>query len=133
MPHGVIGQPVLFVPGGGGPMQPGDAVGTLPPQTGLEQVGEQLMMAPPAAHPVQRLQEQVGPLHLLQQRLAVGPAGDRVAQGSRQSLQHRGLQQEPDDLLWLAGQHLFGQVVQHVPVAAAEAGHEPGRVGVAVQ
>ena len=49
-------------------------------QAGAEQVGEQLVIAPPAAHLIQRHQEQSGPLHLLQQRLAAGAAGDRVAQ-----------------------------------------------------
>jgi hypothetical protein len=38
--------------------------------------------------------------------LAVGAAGDRVAQVTRQPLQQRGLQQELDDLLWLAAQYL---------------------------
>jgi hypothetical protein len=36
-------------------------------------------------------------------------------------------------VLRLAVQHLLGQVVQHVPVAAREGRDEPGRVGVAVQ
>ena len=40
------------------------------PEAGVEQVGEQMMVAPPAAHLIQRDQEQIGPLHLLQQALA---------------------------------------------------------------
>jgi hypothetical protein len=58
-------------------------LGLLLLQAGAEQVGEQVVKAPPAPHLVQRHQEQVGPLHLLQHRLAVGPRGDRIAQGSR--------------------------------------------------
>src|ERR1041384_6327948 len=61
-------------------------------QPGAQQVGEQLVVAPPAAHLVQWQQEQPGPLHLLEQGLAAGPGGDRVAQRSAQPLQHRGLE-----------------------------------------
>jgi hypothetical protein len=55
-------------------------------QAGAEQVGEQLVVAPPAAHLIQRQQEQVGPLHLLQHLLAVAAAGDRSTQRTRQPL-----------------------------------------------
>ena len=41
-------------------------------QAGAEQVGEQVVVAPPAAHLIQRDQEQARPLDLLQQRLAAG-------------------------------------------------------------
>jgi hypothetical protein len=98
-----------------------------------QQVGEQLVVAPPAAHLVQRHQEQVGPLHLLQQLLAVGLAGDRIAQAPREPLQHRRLQQERPQRLGLAVQHLLGQVVQHVAVAAAEGRHKPGHVRLSPQ
>ena len=61
-------------------VQLGYPLGPLLLQAGAEQVGEQVVVAPPAAHVVQRHQEQVGPLDLLQHRLAVGAAGDGVAQ-----------------------------------------------------
>jgi hypothetical protein len=127
MPHGVIDQPVALAPGGRGPVQPGHPLGVLLGQAGARQVGEQLVKAPPAPYLVQWLKEQVGPLRLLQQLLAVGPAGDRVAQRPAQPLQHRGLQQEPAEWLGLAVQHLLGQVVQHIAVAAREPLHEAGR------
>jgi len=57
-------------------------------EAGAEQVGEQVVVAPPAAHLIQRQQEQAGPLDGLQHRLAVGPAGDRIAQGAAQPFQH---------------------------------------------
>jgi hypothetical protein len=38
------------------------------------------VVTPPAAHLIQRHQEQARLLHLLQHRLAVVPAGDRIAQ-----------------------------------------------------
>jgi hypothetical protein len=72
-------------------------------------------------------------LDRLEHRLAAGAAGDRIAQAPRQPLEHRSLQQEGADLGRLAVEHFLSQVVQHVPVAAAERGHEPGRIGVPSQ
>ena len=62
--------------------------------TGANQIGEEMVVTPPAAYLVQRHQEQPGPLYLLEQRLTVATAGHRVAQRARQPLQHRGLEQE---------------------------------------
>ena len=70
MLHGVIGQPVRFVPGSRRMVQPRDLAGTFLHQPGLQQVGEQLVVAPPAAHLVQRDEEQVGLFYLFQQLLA---------------------------------------------------------------
>jgi hypothetical protein len=56
-------------------------------QAGAEQVGEQMVVAPPAAHLIQRHQEQAGPFDRLQRRLAIGTAGDRIAQRAGQPLQ----------------------------------------------
>jgi hypothetical protein len=131
MADGIVGQPVPLVPRPRGPVQLDRPVRPLLLEPCAEQGGEQVVVAPPAAHLVQRHQEQVGPLDLLQQPLAVAAAGDGVTQRAAQSLQHRGLQQELAHLLGLAVEHLLGQVVEDVPVAAAEAGHEAGRVGVA--
>ena len=102
-------------------------------QPGAKQVGEQVVVAPPAAHLIQRHQEKACRLDLLQQRLAAGAAGDRIAQFSRKPPQHRGLQQEGADRLGLLFEHLLGQEVQHVAVAAGERGHEPGHVALPAQ
>ena len=80
VPDRVVGQPVLLAPGGGVAVQLPRPVGLLLLQAGLEQVGEQVVVAPPATDLVQRHQEQVGRLDLLEQSLAARPAGDRVAQ-----------------------------------------------------
>jgi hypothetical protein len=101
-----------------------DPAGLLLLQPDAEQVGEQVVVAPPAAHLIQRHQEQAGQLDHFQHRLAIGPAGDRIAQLPAEALQHRGLQQEPAHLLALALEHLPGQVVQDVAVAAAERRHK---------
>jgi hypothetical protein len=80
VPHRVLDQPVLLEPRGGGLVQAGDLVGMSLHEARLQQVGEQVVVAPPAPDVVEREQEEVGPLDLLQQRLTVHAAGDRVAQ-----------------------------------------------------
>jgi hypothetical protein len=88
VPDGVLGRRPLaargralaFPPGGRGAMQLGDTAGQGVQEPRLQQVGEQPVIAPPAADVVERDQEQVGPLDPLQQRLAVAAAGDRLAQ-----------------------------------------------------
>ena len=109
-------------------MQRRDPAGLFGLQPRAEQIGEQVMVAPPAAHLIQRHQEQVRPLHLLQHPLAAVPAGDRITQPAGQAVQHRGFQQEGAHLLALPLQHLLGQVVQDITVAAAERRHEPGGI-----
>ena len=95
---GVIGQLMIGIPGRRVSVQLHGAI-WLGFQPGAEQVGEQLVVAPPAADLIQRQQEQPGSLDLLEQGLAAGPAGNRVAQRSGEPLQHRGLEQEGARLL----------------------------------
>ena len=128
VPDGVIGQPVLLAPGRGVAVQLRRAAGLFLLQAGAEQVGEQVVIAPPAAQLIQRDQEQPRPFRLLEQRLAASAAGDRVAQRAAEPVQHRGLQQERPQLLVLPLEHLLGQVVQDVAVAAGERGHERGGI-----
>jgi hypothetical protein len=80
VPDRVIGQPMLLGPRGGIAMQLRHPAGLFGLQEGAEQVGEQVVVAPPAAHLIQRHQEQPRLFDLLQQRLAARPAGDRVTQ-----------------------------------------------------
>ena len=83
VPDRFIGQPVFPTPRCGVMVQGRHPAGLFLPQPGAEQVGEQVVVAPPAAHLIQRHQEQVRLLHLLQHHLATGAAGDRVAQPAR--------------------------------------------------
>ena len=57
VPDGLIGQPVLLAPGRGVAVQLRRAAGLFLLQAGAEQVGEQVVIAPPAAHLIQRDQE----------------------------------------------------------------------------
>jgi len=133
VPDRVVDQPVRLAPGGRGAVQLDHSLGLLLGEADAEQVGEQVVVAPPAAHLIQRQQEQVRPLDALQQLLAVGAAGDCVAQRPTQPLQHRGLQQELAHLFRLAFQQLLAQVVQDVPMAAGELFHEGLGVGALPQ
>ena len=83
VPDRVIGQPMLLTPRCGVMVQARHPAGLLLLQAGAQQVGEQVVVAPPAAHLIQRHKEQVRLLYLLQHYLATGAAGDRVAQPAR--------------------------------------------------
>jgi len=54
VPHSVVGQPVLLTPGSRVAVQSRDPPGLLLLQAGAEQVGQQVVVAPPAAHLIQR-------------------------------------------------------------------------------
>ena len=133
MAHGAVSETVLLMPAGRVPVQLHDAPWSLLLQPHPEQVGEKVVVAPPAADLVERHQEQPGRFDCLQHRLTIASAGDRIAQLPRQPLQHRGLQQEPAHLLRLAFQHLLRQVVEDVAVAAAERRHEPRDIRLTAQ
>ena len=130
MADGVIGQPVLLMPGRRVTVQFCGPARLPMLQAGAQQVGEQVVVAPPATDLIERHQEQAGPFRLLQPRLAAGAAGHRVAQRAAKALQHRGLHQEGSYLLALPLEHLLGQEVQHVAVAAGERRHEPDHIGL---
>ena len=130
---GLIGHRMFLAPGGRVAVQDRHAAGLFSLEPGVEQVGEQVVVAPPAAHLIQRDQEQARPLRLLEQRLAALAAGDGVTQRAGQPRQHRGLQQERAQLRVLPLEHLPGQIVQDIPVAAGKRGHERGGILVPAQ
>ena len=92
--HSVVGQRMLLVPGGGASMQLREPRRLLLLQARAQEVGKQMVVAPPAPHLVHRHKEQVRSLDLLQHLLAVAAACDGVAERPRQPLQDRRLQQE---------------------------------------
>ena len=129
MPDRLIDQPVLLAPGGGPPVQLRDPGPLGPLQPSPQQITEQLVEPPPAALLVQGNQEQVGALQSLQHVQAVGIPGDGVAEGAAESLQDRGLQQEPPNPFRLALQHLLAQVVQDIAVGPRQRGKEGIGIG----
>ena len=123
VPDGVVDHPLLLVPRGRGTVQLCGTAGP-PLQARPQQVTEQVVVAPPATHVVERHEEQVGPLDSLEQFLAVVASGDGIAQRTGQPVQHRCLHQELADLRGLLLEHLLGEVIHDVTVAAREGLHE---------
>ena len=96
VPDGRLGVPGAVVPAAGPAMQPGDVAGALVEQVGAQHVGEQVVVAVPAAVVVERDDEQVLPLQRLEHRPARPVrAGDGVAQRPGQPVEDRGVEQEP--------------------------------------
>ena len=124
------GSPCCGVPRRGVAVQ---APAALRFQPGPQQIGEQMVIPPPAADVVELDHEQAGPVRFFEQVLAVVAAGDGVAQGPAEALEHRRLEEEAAELGTLLFEDLLGQVVKDVPVAAGERGHEAGDVGLAAQ
>src|SRR5207344_3406476 len=92
-------------------VQIGNIVGLLVQQVRLQHVGEQVVVAVPAAAVVEGDQEQVSPLQLGQPGLATRLPGDGIAHRATQPVQDGGLQQEVLDGFGLSLQDLLGQVV----------------------
>jgi hypothetical protein len=94
MPYGCLDVAGRLVPLAGAAVQHADVAGAFGQQSCVEDVGEEAVVAVPAAVVVQRDQQQVAPLQRLQHRSArpaVGRAGDRVAQRAAQPLEHGGV------------------------------------------
>ena len=97
-------------------------------QARAQDVGEEVVIAVPAAPVVERDQEQVPPLQRVQHGLAIAALGHGVAQRAAQPVQDRGLQQEAPNLVGLPVQDLLDQVVDDVAVVPREPGDEAGDV-----
>ncbi len=93
-------------------------------ETGAQQIGEQPVVAVPAALVVERHEEEVRPLDLLEHGLAIGAGPvSRVAQRSRQPVQHRRPQQEVANFRIEAREDLLGDEVQDEAVGRGEFVH----------
>ena len=82
VPDRIRDEVVGGVPGAGPPVQVRHLVGVLGEQARAEDVGEQVVVAVPGALGVERDEEEVAALEVLQRPGAVGAAGDGVAQGA---------------------------------------------------
>jgi hypothetical protein len=85
---------MILTPSGRGPVRARNPAWPFLLQAGAEEVGEQVVVAPPAAHFVQRHHEEVCSPRPPPASLAIGAAGDRIAQVPRQPVQYRRLEQE---------------------------------------
>ena len=119
----------LVVPLAGAAVQVGHVLAAALEHVGLQHLGEQVVVAVPAAGVVEWDQEQVGAVQVLQHLLALGVPGDGRAQRSAQPVQDAGLEQEVAHRLRLAAQHLLDQVVHDVAVVAGEGRDERRGLG----
>ena len=83
---GVVGQAAVLVPGRGPLVQVVGLAGVLS-EAGAQQVGEQMVVAPPAPNIIEGNQEQAGSFHLLEPGLAIAAARDRVTQRTAETVE----------------------------------------------
>ena len=133
MPYGQVGFAGLVIPAAGAGVEVGDLCAPLVEEMGAQHLSEQVVVAVPAADAVQRDEEQVGPVQMLEHVLTVGVAGDDFAQRSAQPVQDGGLQQEVAHRRRLSAEHLLDQVVHDVAVVAGESIDECCGVGTSAQ
>jgi hypothetical protein len=134
MPHGFAGLAVLFQPDGCPPVQDGRKLRTGLQQPGAQQAGKQVMVAVPAPVIIERESEQVRALESFKDRLrACFAAGYQIAQRAAQQVEYGGLEEKIFDLLGLAVDRFFQQVIQDLAMAARKAAYKAGCIGAALQ
>src|SRR5688500_10367484 len=111
MPDGIFEMVVRCVPVAGSLVQGWDLVRVVGKEARAENVGEQVVVAVPGAVRVERNEEEVAALEVLEHAGAVGTAGDGVAERTGEPVEHSGAEQEVADLARLSGKDLVGQVV----------------------
>src|SRR5918996_1548156 len=98
-----------------------------------EELGEQAVIAVPLAFRVERDEEEVRALDVLEDRCRALAVDDRVAKRTAEALEDRRAQEEVPDLLGLAVEHLRAEVVDDVTLVARKRLDEGPRVGSPAQ
>jgi hypothetical protein len=109
-----------------------DAFGLLVEETRAQHVGEEVVVPVPVPAIVERYDEEVRPVELLEHRLAARRAGDGIAQGTGEPVEDTGVQEEVANVVGLAVEHLLHEVVDDEPIVAGEARDEPTDVVAAL-
>jgi hypothetical protein len=115
-------EPGLGQPGEGAPVQLGPHVGRSPLELGVQQVGEQVVIAVPLPMIVERRQEEVGVLELYQQACGAVATGGGVAERAGHPLEDRRLHQEVAHRRHQRIEGNLGEVVADVARGPAEVG-----------
>ena len=119
---------VLLEPDGCPAVQLGHPALVALDQVGAQDVGEQMVVAPPLPAVIERHQEKPGAFELDELRGRAGSARHRVAERPVEPLEDGRLQQEVADGIALARQHLVGEVVDDEAVVTGEPGHDRARI-----
>src|SRR5215204_921216 len=131
MANGVFEQSLLLEPGAGPSVQHGHEVRTTPFELVEQQVGEQVMVTIPPTIFVERNDEQIGTGELIQKLPGALPTNYLITKRTRHLAQHRSLEHERPLCLWEAGENLFSQQIEYVPVAASERSDKAVRIFLA--
>src|SRR5947209_2859476 len=89
----------------------------------LHGLGKKRVIAIPLSSVIERNQKQVSSFQLFEHALTIVPAGDRIAEGTRQAVEKGRLQQKLLQRFRLGREYIRNKILQDVPVAAAK-GHE---------
>ena len=113
-----------------GAMQRIDDLGGAAAELELQQVREQVVVAEPAPPGVERDDERVRVLEVLQDRLRAHAPGQGVGERTVDPLEHGGAQEQLPHVRRLTLEHLRQQVSGDGPLAAGELRDEPLGIGV---
>ena len=130
---GAVDVAVLRVPEAGPAVQVGDGVRGQPLDAAEEHAPEEVVIAVPVAPRVERDHEDVAPFQRLEDPRAVLAAGDRVADGAGELLEHGGRDQELLDVGVLTGGDLVPEVLDEEAVVDRHAREDLGAVGPVAQ
>ena len=128
---GAVAMSLRLAPAGGGQQQRCRAA--VARQAPLQEFGEQVVVTEPLALAIQRNDEQLLPLQTGQDLGTVRASGQGVTQLGAELVKHRGLLQEATQRRRQTGQHILGQVIRDVALAARQPADEGLVVGVARQ
>lgn len=118
VPHGILQQPVLGKPTGGGGMQPTYPTAAPGRQTGTQSIGEEVVVAVPPPLVVERNDEQVPALEGLQHRLTVGTTSQGIAETIGHLLEHTRVKQKLAHPVRLPAQNLLNEIVENKSMAS---------------
>ena len=88
--NGVVPLAALLVPPTRAPVEVTDAVGLLARDACPEDIGEQVVVSVPLAPSVERDQEEIPSIEVLERALAAVQSGDRIAQGPGEPIEDAG-------------------------------------------
>ena len=126
MTYGVAGKAVMSQPVGGSTV----TVAWITAGLQTQPFGEQMVVAEPASPVVERDDEQIEAVELLEDVLGLLDARHGVAQRRGQPVEDRGVEQESSDPVGKPGQNLVSEVVGHVAVVTGELVDEGTAVGM---
>ena len=92
-----------------------------------QETGKQVVIAEPLLLAVDRHQEQIGPVQMVDHRAAVAAPGHRFAQRHAELFEDAGLHQEHPTVFGLPRQDVFGEVFGQFQVGAGKGGDERAR------